>query len=457
MQNLYSPVRIRSAPPIFSRRLERDAMKKSLLACAYALLFVCLPVSVAFGAQGAYEAQRFEPTVSRQESELLTQAQGLAETNAVAAIDLIEQSLEPGSSAALDFALGNFQYQRDNLEAAAQAYRAAIEKLPAFKSAIANLGRVYLLQDKPEMAIDLYRKLIESGIASSEHFLLLGQAHLLNESPLAAEGAFRQVLLLDPGNDSARRGLAKCLLEQERYRESNSLVKELLKDKPEDSELWSLRSNLALALAEPADALAAIEGARRLGLASPQMLATMGDIYLNRGQAREALEAYRESFAEQAPSFERRVRAIGGMIAIGELGAARDMIRGARESDEDLNQKEQLRLLELEAELALARGDDEKARERYESILKLNPLQGEALLGLAEIDWRGKRLESALISCERAARIDGFAAPALVLQAQIEVERGNYGEAVELLERAQAFREQVHVERYLEQLRRLAE
>jgi len=432
-------------------------MKKSLLACACAILLACLPASIAFGEQGASEAQRFEPTVSRQESDLLAQAQGLAGTNVVAAIELIEQSLKHESSAALDFALGNFHYQRDNLESAAKAYRRAIEKLPAFKSAIANLGRVYLLQDKPKEAIDLYRKLIESGIASSEHFLLLGQAHLLNRSPLAAEGAFRQVLLLDPGNESARRGLAKCLLEQERYRESKSLVKELLKDKPEDPELWSLRSNLALALDQPAEALAVIEGARRLGMASPQMLATLGDIYLNRAQAREALEAYRDSFAEQPPSFDRRVRAIKGMIAIGELGSAQEMIAEAREGEEDLRDNESLRLLDLEAALARARGDDETARDLYESILKLNPLQGEALLGLAEIDWRGRRLESALISCERAARIDGFAAPALVLQAQIEVERENYDEAVELLERAQAFREQEHVARYLEQLRRLAE
>ena len=60
------------------------------------------------------------------------------------------------------------------------------------------------------------------------------------------------------------------------------------------------------------------------------------------------------------------------------------------------------------------------------------------------------------MTCERAARVKGFEADALVRHAQIEVRRERYGRAAELLENAQVFQNQPHVGRYLEQVRRLA-
>ena len=64
--------------------------------------------------------------------------------------------------------------------------------------------------------------------------------------------------------------------------------------------------------------------------------------------------------------------------------------------------------------------------------------------------------EQAAMTCERAARIQGYESEALVLHAQIEVDRARYTRAVELLEASQTFRAQAHVQRYLEQVRRMA-
>jgi lipopolysaccharide biosynthesis regulator YciM len=77
------------------------------------------------------------------------------------------------------------------------------------------------------------------------------------------------------------------------------------------------------------------------------------------------------------------------------------------------------------------------------------------LLILAELHREADRLEDAVMACERASRIQGFEADALILQGRIEAERERYARAVELLEAAQSFEDRPYVARYLEQLRRM--
>ena len=421
-------------------------------------MLVVWSLGVVVRGDSAYpDNQRFEPTVDRQEAEWLATAQSMAETNTSAAIDFLTGKTDPEANAALDFALGNFYYQSEKLDLAARSYRDAVDKLPLFKKAISNLGRIYLIQEKPEKTLELYRKLVENGLASADIYSLLGQAHLLLDNYVSAENAFRQVLLLQPKSGNARLGLAKCLLQQERYAESRALATEILEEDANDKEVWALRANLALALDKPEDAMLAIESARRLDAASAEMLATLGDIYLNRQQPQEAVEAYRSAFAGSTPSFKRLVNIADVLLAIGAVDEASEMLVKAEATRSAENcQEQQLALLRLRADIARKEGDTAKALRLLRQGLELDPLNGELLMELARIDWERGNLEEAILKCERAARIDGYQARALVLQGQIEVERENYTRALQLLERAQTFQHQKHVQDYLEQVRALA-
>jgi hypothetical protein len=66
-------------------------------------------------------------------------------------------------------------------------------------------------------------------------------------------------------------------------------------------------------------------------------------------------------------------------------------------------------------------------------------------------------LEDAAMTCERAPRIQGQETNALILHAQIEVERRHYTRAVTLLEATKAFKHQVHVQRYQKPVRRMVD
>ena len=417
-------------------------------------------LSAGVAGRGGEGHDPFEPTVTREESARLAAAMGVAATNSAQAIRMLSEERRPEASAALDFVIGNLHFQDERLDEAAAAYRAAIEKLPKFRSALMNLGRVYLLQERTGATIELYRQLVTDGQADADILLLLGHALLMEAAPVSAETAYRQSLLLHPQQTDAMLGLAKALLLQERHAEGLALVGEILEREPTHRELWVLRANAYLSMGKPAEAMQAIETARRLGRAEADLLATLGDLLLNEDRAEDALRAYEEAFAGEEPSPARLLRAVEGFLLAGDTDGAAKMIGRAETArqagPERYGEKQQAALLRLQAEWARQEGRDADAVARCEEVLKLDPLDGRTLLLLAQLQQEGGRLEDAVMTCERAARVKGFEADALVRQAQIEVRRERYERAAELLESAQVFQAQPHVGRYLEQVRRLA-
>ena len=346
------------------------------------------------------------------------------------------------------------------MEEARKAYENALRKLPKFRKAMANLGRVHLLQDNVDEAVRVYQSLVRDGQADEKVLVLLGHALLLAGQDVSAENAYRQALLLKPNDIDAMLGLARCLLQQERHREAVSLLGELLTQNADSEELWLLRANAYLALDRVEEALVSLESARRLGVASPEMLATLGDLYLNRQQPDEAVTAYEEAFGGKDPSLRRILRAAEGFMMIEDVAHAEKLVERAADVEAKTPDRVEPdvrgRLLRPKADLTMLKGDTDKAGKLYEDILREDPLNGDVLITLGDLRRQNGALEEAVMTYERAARISGHEARALVRQAQVEIERERYGRSVELLEAAQAFDEQPHVARYLQQVRRLA-
>jgi len=403
----------------------------------------------------------FEPTVTRQESELLDAAIKKAGEDPAEAIRMLQTENLREASPAVDFAIGNLYSQQDNLGKAAAAYEAALAKLPKFKSAIVNLGRIYIMQDKMDKSIKLYQKLVAEGQANADILLLLGHALLKQECPVSAEAAYRQSLLLRPKQAEAMRGLAKSLIRQERFREGLALVGEILQQTPGDEQLWSLRVNALLSMGEYETAIRMLEQAKRLQCVNAEMRATLGDLYLNRQQPEDALQAYQAAFRDANPSVQRILRALKGFLMLGNYDEAKRMVARAERIQQEKPQafecKEELTLLRLKGKLAHQQGQKEEALNIYSEILRQDPVDGKTMLLLAELQQELGKLEDAVMTCERAAGIDGCQADALILQGQIEVQRKNYRQALKLLQKAQSFENRPYVARYIKQVQRMAD
>lgn len=423
------------------------------------ILLLLLPSGLFAADEHQHGHSPFEPVVSREEAKLLNAAMQTAANDVPAALAMLQIKKLVEASPAVDFAIGNLYFQQEQLEQAAEAYRNALKKHEHFRSAMMNLGRVYLLQEKTQEAIELYQHLVEDGQATADILLLLGHALLMGNYPVSAEVAYKQSLLLRPQDPDAMLGLAKCLMQQQRYTQGLALIGEILQENPTQKELWALRANAYLALGENEKAIRAIETARRLQGVDAEMLATLGDLYLNRAQAQDALAVYKAAFAAEKPSMARMLRGLEGMIMIGDPAAATQMVTQIKNTQAGLTEppapQHQIHFLRLQGELAHLQGKPDRAIELYQELLRQDPLDAKALLLLARLQWQQGQLEDAVMTCERAARIQGHETNALVIHAQIEVERQQYARAVELLEAAQTFQHQVHVQRYLEQVRRM--
>ena len=431
-------------------------MKAALLVTAAVLL----PATTRAAGDAGAPVLATQPSVTKKEAELLKIVEGIAATNVNRAIVVLEGEDITKGSPALDFALGNFRFQAGLFDRAAEAYGRALEKMPKFRAASMNLGRVHLACEQRREAIEVFGSIVKAGMSDTDCLLLLGHALLLEEQAVSAENAYRQALLLAPGNRDALFGLAKCLFEQERHREGAGLLGELLARYPRDRQLWSLRADTLIALDRTHDALVALECAKRMGCADAGMLATLGDLYLNVQRPADAVACYRVAFASEGPpAAGRLLRAVQALVQLEETGQAAVLLSEAEEARKarprSFTEELDLEMLRLKAELTQQKGDLEAAMALYARTLKKNPLDGRTMLLLGDLRREKGRIEDAVMIYERAARIEGFEAEALIRQAQAEVERERYGRAVALLEAAQAFKKQAHVARYLDQLREM--
>ncbi|MDQ1271889.1 MAG: hypothetical protein QG591_519, partial [Planctomycetota bacterium] len=117
---------------------------------------------------------------------------------------------------------------------------------------------------------------------------------------------------------------------------------------------------------------------------------------------------------------------------------------------------EHTNLLKLRARLAVAEGAGEEEARVLEEIVDLDPLDGDALILLGQHAGRSDNIEKAVFYYERAASIDKYEADAKVRHAQLLIGKNNYDEALPLLRRAQQLKPRDEVQKYLEQVERIA-
>jgi tetratricopeptide (TPR) repeat protein len=369
------------------------------------------------------------------------------------------KNITPANSAAFDYTLGNIYFQQDKLDRAAQAYRIAIRKFPSFLRAHKNLGIVEIQAGRYAEGREALARAIELGASDGLTYGLLGVALAAEERYTAAETAFRQAMLLQPNVTDWKLGLARALFKQSRFGEVTALADELIRKNPESADFYLLKANAWLGLKQPLKAAELYEFLDLSGRAPASALHTLGDIYVNEGAWSLAADAYKRALTKEAfSSIDRALRSIEVLAARGASEAAGELINFVRERvGARLSAAEQTRLLRVEARIASVDADDaEKYREILEEIVRLDPLDGDALIRLGLHAAKNGEIEKAILHYERAAALEKFEAEARLRHAQALVRSGRFQEAVPLLKRSQELRPREDVARYLEQIERLA-
>ncbi len=400
-----------------------------------------------------------EPKVSQEEGAVIQQIIPLIQANQTQqAINLLQGNTTAASSAAMDFTLGNLYLQTGQTNQAERAYQAALRKFPNFMNAYKNLGSVYVQEGRYEDAVPLLVKTIELGGGTGVLYGVLGYSYLNLQKYASAENAYRNALLLDPENVDWKNGIIQSMNSQGKHGELIGILNEVISENPGNVDYWIFQANSFIALEEYTKAIANLELTERMGRSTPKSLMLMGDLYLRQGVPESALNAYKKALNQGGGlDPEQFIRAASILVSQGNYTEGDQYISDIfRLMENRLSGPEKLELYNLQSEIFLATGEQDRAAETLENILSEDPLNGPALLNLASYFWNQAEYEQAEIMFARAQKLEDYEVPALVDHARMLVDQRKFNEAAELLRRVMLIDPQDRIAKYLDAVERAA-
>lgn len=400
----------------------------------------------------------YEPQISDDEKEALRSLIDLIKASPKVAIQQLQPQILESSSAAFDFILANLYFQDGNLKKAEEYYSNAIRKHPDFRRAYKNLGLVQVQDGNFEKAIITISKSLELGEVDGRAYGLLGYGYLTQERYYPAEAAYRQAILMQPDITDWKVGLARCLLETQRYADAIALFDTLLKDQPDNADYWLLQANAYLGTDDSLIAAKNLEVVRLMGKADLSTLALLGDIYMNNQAPELALDAYLAAIKlSNETETKPLLRAAELLTRSGNYTLALTMIEQTRAHYADkLPETDDFQLLTLEAKIARAQGDDGKAVAALNRIVEHDALNGDAIIELANYYADQNDLAKAITRYEQAEKIEAYERQALIAHAQTLVRENKYKDALPLLRRALSLKSDNNLEDYTQRVERAA-
>lgn len=399
-----------------------------------------------------------EPKVTSAEAALLEKAAELASESASQAARMLRQESDDESSPALDFSAAVYSAQGNDLDSAIQSLKTALDKMPHFHRARFYLGQILLQQGSHSRAADELRKLLNTEFAQeTKLWNTLANLYAVENQHNAAETAARQALLRDPDNRRAKLIIVRALVAQGRVAETKSVIKEMLAKNPRESQLWRSLAQANIEEDKHTKALIMLECSRRLGLATTDTLATLGDLYLEERIPDPAADIYLNLVSLENAPVKRVVRGTNALIQTNHLDQARELIKALHMRRGTLSKEELTELRITEARLHWTGGGKDAAAEIYRHVLRDNPLEGEAILRLAEFQLEANNLMKAQNLFRRSARLEKFRARAFIGLARVHLARHEYKETVEALENSLAADKNSQVEAFLKDVRKLTD
>lgn len=418
-------------------------------------------------ASNSATAAQLEPEILFTEAEIVRSVIEMVQTDPRGALKILNTAVTPQSSAMLDFIIGNLNFQLDERAEALRFYQSAVKKFPNFGKAHKNLGFLALQSEKIDQALNSFVKTVQLGSSEGAVFGLIGYIYLNKENYLSAESAYRDAMLKMPENVDWKLGLGRAVLAHEKHADVMNIMGELLEKEPKKRDYWLVQANAFLSMNRTMDAAYNYEIMGRLGLGSKETYQALGNIYLSQDKPPLALIAYLAAVNLQNPPDMATI--LGAAELLGGRGALQDSAilsaRIAAVFGSKAKKEDNIRLLKLQSQVAIARELQSEAESFLEQLIKLDEDDGQTILLLADFYGRSKRYEKAKPLYEKAEKIEGHEVDALIKHAQILVNEGGYEPAIALLERAadklgrsgkeEDFTRRANVVRYLESVRRV--
>jgi tetratricopeptide (TPR) repeat protein len=226
----------------------------------------------------------------------------------------------------------------------------------------------------------------------------------------------------------------------------------MIAESPQEKNFWIWQANAFLSDQSIEQAAANLEILKRMGKADAPSLGLLGDIYLNRGMSELALENYLAAADLGTLSPERLLSTTQSLVSRQLWEQADTYLKETSAIADSLSQEQTMSYLNLRARVALGTGDLPAASEILNAVVAQDPMNGEALLSLGNLEREMENYEAAIFAYEQAAKIDETKVNALVEHARMLVGMRDYDAAVVVLRRAVVLEPGPRLETYLERV-----
>ncbi|MBB6523596.1 tetratricopeptide repeat protein [Pseudoteredinibacter isoporae] len=321
-------------------------------------------------------------------------------------------------SAALLYVRAQVLTQLKQYSQAEKDYLKSIKLHGDYMLASQSLAGLALSQNQAGKARQYLAQTIALGGASADLFGQLGYLNLREHSAFSSVAAYQRAYALAPENKHWQKGLLMALSQSRSHLQANSLIDELLRDDPNNRELWLHKANAAIAAEQKNRALTAMEMAYRLGEKQKQNLQLLAQLNVQSGNISRAVH-----IAKQSPSLLKDYGYLGPMLEwLASHGHWNDLATLIQASKA---QSKQYRSVDLShwslqrAKLAANKGQSKRQASLLQQALKHNPANGDAILDLAQLRIEQGQLSRADILLSRAASMDNSREAAWMKRAQV--------------------------------------
>jgi len=398
-----------------------------------------------------------EPDLTAEENALYEKAIQLQAKQPALAINLLEGlAAKPSGkdpvSPAFELLLGNLYYAAGETDKAETRYLSAVERYPSFLRAWTNLGVLHYAQKHYAKAIPFLAKAVELGDRESATFGMMALCLEQTGDATGAELAFVQALAGDPGNVSWMEGLVRGFVQGKQYARAEIMARSLIKERPTEPKYWLVYAKIVVAAGRNLEAIALLEQAVSTGVAGDEELVTLAGLYADEKLIPEAARTYAKINVNAQSLGERRaLQWVRVLIASAEWQKAQTLLNDVRK----LGVEGKEALLRTQADLLMARKQWAAGRTVLDELLKLNPMDGNALVSLGRTYLAEGDEVHATLAFEAAIQTNDGAHAASLALANLELKHRHYERSVSYLEKALALEKNQDVEDILTRIRPL--
>jgi len=379
-----------------------------------------------------------EPELTAEENALYEKAVQMQATQPEFALKLLEglgarSGTKEPASPAFELLLGNVYYLAGQTGKAEAKYLSAAERYPSFLRAWTNLGLLYYAQGHDAKAIPCLTKAVALGDRESTTFGMMALCLERTGDTVGAEVAFGQALAGDPGNVSWMDGLVRVFMQAKQYARAEVLVRSLVKERPTEPRYWLIHANIMAATGRKLEAIALLEQALATGVGGEKELLELAGLYADENLMPEAVQIYAKTGVTAQSLGERKaLQLVRGLMACSELTKAETLLAEV----EKPGVADREALLQTKADLLAARKKWGAARAVLAELLKLNPMDGTALVSLGRTYAAESDEVHATLAFEAALQTREGVYQASLALANIALRHRHYEESVTHLEKA---------------------